>query len=280
MEILLKTASPADAQTLLDQLDEPGAQLSPDQSAVTLPVEESTAYSRFLHLAKLPTVSKAAVSLPSQFKLGSKLFESPWTHVTITQAERDQHLRRDIWDMMVEYAKEQLPDGKVVYSFPNDSVKIADLALYVAHSCHPDSLIAPSLRPSPEEQAAINRQPIALDYYGFQNDTETIDYMVELTYDTYFSLRDYQYLDRLARGSTFAYDVPLCTDDARVKHGLTPSLEQSVATHRARFPDRTYKNVRIIARDQEGAQECCSIVKSLGFQLAFYDDHLDRICDL
>lgn len=243
MEILLKTASPADAQTLLDQLDEPGAQLSPDQSAVTLPVEEeSTVYARFLHLARLPIVSKAAVSLPSQFLLGSALFESPWTHVTITQAERDQHLRRDIWDMMVEYAKEQLPHGKVVYSFPNDSVKIADLAFYVAHSCHPDSLIAPSLRPSPEEQAAINRQPIALDYYGFQNDTETIDYMAELTYDTYFSLRDYQYLDRLARARpspTTSRSAPMMPASSTDSHPAWSSPSPHTAPGSPTAPTRT-----------------------------------------
>lgn len=106
---------------------------------------------RFLELADLESVAKAAVvlNLPSKLRLGSKLLESRWVYFTVTVAEVANYLRVDPWDCMQEFFVKGLSDGKFAYAFParDDpdqwSVDTAYWSLYLAHAAKQEHLISP-----------------------------------------------------------------------------------------------------------------------------------------
>ena len=263
-----------------------GAKLEGEWLRIPAGEREAELERRFLELAALDEVQKAAVSLllPSKLRLGSLLYESRWVYFTVTEAEIDQHLRVNLWDYMAQFFLVSLPGGKHAYAIRGEeaelwSVDTAKLALYLGHACRRASLIQAEFEPSATEQALISALPINLDYYDYLQDSQKIRFIAELTYDEYFTLRDYQYLLRLARERMFRYDTPLYSEEGRIKYGLETDIHALVAQSRRQFPDRPYQSVDVIVRNEEGAQECFEILQAIGFGVLYIDEDTDRIWD-
>lgn len=262
----------------------PGARL--DDLTVRIPATEAAddLRPRFLQLAAAEGVEKAALSLvlPSKLRVGSLLYQSRWVAFTVTTQELEQHLRIDPWDCMAEFFLESLPGRKRAYAIGGGeahkwSVETASWALYLAHACRRESLVEPEWEPSAEEERLISAQPIQLDLFDYQADCRKIRFLAELTYDQYFTLRDYEYLLRLRRDKIFRYDTPLYNDESRLRFGLDSDLAVLLERARRNFPDRSYDSVDIIVRNAEGARECGEVLQSLGFGVSFFDDHSDQI---